>query len=61
VTFVTWSRPWRRGHRGGEYRRDLRGQPLTTFRADGKGLTEKKAFWIETEKDSFLPAFQRAV
>jgi trigger factor len=33
------------------------GKPLTDLAPTAKGLTEKKAFWIETEKDSFLPGF----
>jgi len=33
------------------------GKPLTDIAPTARGLTEKKAFWIETEKDSFLPGF----
>ena len=33
------------------------GKPITETAPTAKGLTENKAFWIETEKDSFLPGF----
>jgi trigger factor len=35
------------------------GKPLTDIAPTARGLTEKKAFWIETEKDSFLPGFSQ--
>ena len=33
------------------------GKPFTATAPTAKGLTAKKGFWIETEKDSFLPGF----
>jgi trigger factor len=33
------------------------GKPLTDFAPTAKGLTEKKNFWIEMKKDSFIPGF----
>jgi trigger factor len=33
------------------------GKPLTDFNPTAKGLTEKKAFWVKAEANSFLPNF----
>ena len=33
------------------------GQPLTELAPTAKGLTEQKAFWMQVEKDSFIPGF----
>ena len=58
VTFVTVDRPVATGDIAVvNYRATCEGKPLTDFAPTAKGLTEKKAFWIETEKDSFLPGF----
>ena len=51
------SRRQERRCRGGQLHGDLRGQTDHRMAPTAKGLTENKAFWIETEKDSFLPGF----
>jgi len=33
------------------------GKPLTDFAPTARGLTERKNFWIEIKKDSFIPGF----
>jgi len=33
------------------------GKPLTEIVSTARGLTERKAFWLRVEKDSFLPGF----
>lgn len=57
-TFLTVDRAVRRGDVAVvNYHGPCEGKPLTEMAPTAKGLTENKAFWIETEKDSFLPGF----
>ena len=58
ATFLTVEREVRKGDIAVvNYSGTCEGKPLTDLAPTAKGLTEKKAFWIETEKDSFLPGF----
>jgi trigger factor len=57
-TFLTVDRAVRRGDVAVvNYHGTCEGKPITETAPTAKGLTENKAFWIETEKDSFLPGF----
>ena len=57
-TFLTVDRAVRRGDAAVvHYRGTCDGKPITDTAPTAKGLTENKAFWIETERDSFLPGF----
>jgi trigger factor len=57
-TFLTVDRPLQRGDVAVvNYAGACEGKPITDIAPTAKGLTENKAFWIETEKDSFLPGF----
>ena len=57
-TFLTVDRPARKGDAVVvNYTGACEGKPITETAPTAKGLTENKAFWIETEKDSFLPGF----
>jgi trigger factor len=57
-TFLTVDRPLRTGDIAVvNYTGSCDGKPITDTAPTAKGLTENKAFWIETEKDSFLPGF----
>jgi trigger factor len=58
ATFLTVEREVKKGDIAVvNYSATCEGKPLTDFAPTARGLTEKKAFWIETEKDSFLPGF----
>jgi trigger factor len=37
------------------------GKPLTDFNPTAKGLTEKKAFWVRAEPNSFIPGFSEQI
>jgi len=57
-TFLTVDRPLRKGDVAVvNYTGACDGKPITETAPTATGLTENKAFWIETEKDSFLPGF----
>jgi len=57
-TFLTVDRPLRKGDVAVvNYTGTCDGKPIIETAPTAKGLTENKAFWIETEKDSFLPGF----
>ncbi len=57
-TFLTVDRPVQKGDIAVvNYTGTCDGKPITETARTAKGLTENKAFWIETEKDSFLPGF----
>jgi trigger factor len=57
-TFLTVDRPVKHGDVAVvNYAGTCEGKPLTDLAPTAKGLTANKAFWIETEKDSFLPGF----
>jgi trigger factor len=57
-TFLTVDRPLQKGDVAVvNYSGTCDGKPITETAPTAKGLTENKAFWIEMEKDSFLPGF----
>jgi trigger factor len=57
-TFLTVDRPLQKGDVAVvNYTGACDGKPITETAPTAKGLTENKSFWIETEKDSFLPGF----
>jgi trigger factor len=57
-TFLTVDRPLQKGDIAVvNYTGACDGKPITDTAPTAKGLTENKAFWIETERDSFLPGF----
>jgi trigger factor len=57
-TFLTVDRPLQKGDVAVvNYTGTCEGKPITETAPTAKGLTENKAFWIETEKESFLPGF----
>jgi trigger factor len=57
-TFLTVDRPLRKGDVAVvNYTGACDGKPITDTAPTAKGLTENKSFWIETDKDSFLPGF----
>jgi len=57
-TFLTVDRPLQKGDIAVvNYTATCDGKPLTELAPTAKGLAESKSFWIETEKDSFLPGF----
>ncbi len=57
-TFLTVDRAVKRGDVAVvNYTGACEGKPITETAPTAKGLTESKGFWIETEKDSFLPGF----
>ena len=57
-TFLTVDRAVRKGDVAVvHYTGTCDGKPITDIAPTAKGLTENKSFWIETEKDSFLPGF----
>jgi trigger factor len=57
-TFLTVDRAVKRGDVAVvSYTGSCEGKPITETAPTAKGLTENKSFWIETEKDSFLPGF----
>jgi trigger factor len=57
-TFLTVDRPVKHGDVAVvNYTATCDGKPITEIAPTAKGLTDNKAFWIETEKDSFLPGF----
>jgi trigger factor len=57
-TFLTVDRPARKGDAVVvNYTASCEGKPITETAPTAKGLSANKAFWIETEKDSFLPGF----
>jgi trigger factor len=57
-TFHTVDRAVRKGDAAVvNYSGTCEGKPFTETAPTAKGLTAKKGFWIETEKDSFLPGF----
>ena len=39
------------------YRGSCEGKPITELAPTAKGLTEQKAFWVETGSNSFIPGF----
>jgi trigger factor len=57
-TFLTVDRPVKKGDVAVvNYTGTCDGKPITELAPAAKGLTESKNFWIETERDSFLPGF----
>ena len=57
-TFLTMDRPLQKGDIAVvNYTGTVEGKPIIELAPTAKGLAENKAFWIETEKDSFLPGF----
>ena len=61
-TFLTVDRAVRKGDVAVvNYTGTCEGKPITDIAPTAKGLTENKAFWIETEKDSFLPGFSAPI
>jgi trigger factor len=60
ATFLTVEREVKKGDVAVvNYSGTCEGKPITEIAPTARGLTEKKAFWIETEKDSFLPGFSQ--
>jgi trigger factor len=58
ATFLTVEREVKKGDIAVvNYSGTCEGKPITDLAPTAKGLTAKQAFWIETEKDSFLPGF----
>jgi trigger factor len=57
-TFLTVDRPLQKGDIAVvNYTGSCEGKPLLEIVPTAKGLAESKGFWIETDKDSFLPGF----
>jgi trigger factor len=57
-TFLTVDRPVKKGDVAVvNYTGTCDGKPFTELAPTAKGLTESKNFWIETERESFLPGF----
>ena len=60
ATFLTVEREVKKGDVAVvNYSGTCEGKPITESAPTARGLTEKKGFWIETEKDSFLPGFSQ--
>lgn len=57
-TFLTVDRAVKKGDVAVvNYTGTCEGKPITEWAPTAKGLTESKNFWIESEKESFLPGF----